>query len=124
MEHELKRIVGIRIRAERLARGITQEQLAELIDRTVETVSNLERGKTWPGIETLFHLCTVLNISLSSLFEMDDSGRISTRRAELLVRLRNVASSLSDDELDVAVRQSEILSGLRPRNRIKIRRLE
>lgn len=59
--------IGVRVRAFRLDRGLTQEQLAELIDRSVETVSNLERGVTVPSEATIARLAHCLNISVDDL---------------------------------------------------------
>lgn len=110
MSDNLKRIVGLRIRGERLARGITQEQLSERIDRTVETVSNLERGKAWPGIDTLLQICDVFQISIAQLFEDEGVSHPSRRRVELQARLKNLTNSLMDDDLEIAVRQVEVLA--------------
>lgn len=41
MAHDLKRIIGVRVHARRLALDLTQEQVAEAIARTVETMSNI-----------------------------------------------------------------------------------
>lgn len=110
MSEDLKRIVGLRIRGERIARGITQEQLSECIDRTVETVSNLERGRAWPGIDTLLQICNVFHISIAQLFEDEDVSHPSRRRVELQARMKNLMSILADDDLAIAVRQVEALA--------------
>lgn len=49
----MKKHVGGRIRAARKDAGLTQDQLAGMIDKSVETISNLERGHTAPSLETL-----------------------------------------------------------------------
>jgi len=43
---ELKRRFGKRVQGLREAQGLTQEQLAARIQRSVDTVSNIERGAT------------------------------------------------------------------------------
>jgi transcriptional regulator with XRE-family HTH domain len=47
-------------------RGLTQEGLADLIGRTAETVSMLERGETTPKLETLIRLSASLSIPRAS----------------------------------------------------------
>ena len=115
MTDDLKRIVGLKIRAERLARGMTQEQLSEHIERTVETVSNLERGKAWPGLETLLQICDVLRVSLAELFENEGNALPSRRRVELLARMKFLLNNLTDNDLEIAVRQVEALANGRQR---------
>lgn len=110
MVEDLKRIVGLKVRAERLARGLTQEQVAECIDRTVETVSNLERGKAWPGLETLVQLCETLKIPLPQLFEVEGASASTRRRIELLTEMRTLTNNLLDDDLEIAVQQVKALA--------------
>ena len=69
-----KRQIGLRVRAYRLERKLTQEQLAEMIDRTVETVSNLERGINLPNQSTLQRLARSLDVSLEDLLLERDSN--------------------------------------------------
>lgn len=61
------RQIGKRLRAFRLERQLTQEQLAEMIDRTVETISNLERGISLPSRATLHRLAQCLQVSPEDL---------------------------------------------------------
>jgi transcriptional regulator with XRE-family HTH domain len=70
MSNDFKRIVGKRISAARKAQGLTQEQLAEAIDKTVETVSNIERGVKLCGLATLEDIRKVLNVKLSELIDV------------------------------------------------------
>jgi transcriptional regulator with XRE-family HTH domain len=41
------------LKAVRQQQGMTQAALAEAIDKSFETISNIERGKTAPGFATL-----------------------------------------------------------------------
>lgn len=69
MNDNFKKIVGKRVREARKAKGLTQEDLAALIDKTVETVSNIERGVKLPGLATLEDIRKVLDIKLSDLVD-------------------------------------------------------
>ena len=42
----------------------TQEQFAELIDTTPETVSNIERGIVMPNTKTLINIAEACNVSI------------------------------------------------------------
>ena len=50
------KLVGAKIREWRLSVNETQEEFAEYIDRTVETVSNIERGLVLPSLETVVNI--------------------------------------------------------------------
>ena len=55
--------IGDRIQQARETAGYTQERFAELIDVSVQYVSDLERGVVGTSIPTLIKICRVLAIS-------------------------------------------------------------
>lgn len=55
-----KKLVGDRIKRRRKAAGLTQEALSELIDLSKNHLSNIERGRYLPTIETLLLICDIL----------------------------------------------------------------
>ena len=59
--------IGKRIRDRRRSRHISQEQLAELIDRSTVFVSNLENGKKGASLESIVSICIVLDLSIDEL---------------------------------------------------------
>ncbi len=63
-------LLGNRIRTIRKAKNIKQEKLAELVDRTTEHISFIERGERAPSLELLLGIARVLDISPSDLFEV------------------------------------------------------
>lgn len=74
MENRLLSLFGERVRTERLARNLSQEQLASLADLDRTYVSGVERGKRNVSLVNILRLSKALNISMSSLidFEVDD----------------------------------------------------
>lgn len=55
--------IGRRIQARRKQQGLTQEQLADRMNVSIQMVSNLERGNKAIKIENLVNLCQILNVS-------------------------------------------------------------
>lgn len=55
------------LKQKRLASNLTQEQLAEKIYVSLKTISNWERGKTFPDIESLINLSQLYHLSLDNL---------------------------------------------------------
>ena len=105
---DTKKRIGIQIRALRRAKGLTQDELAAMIDRSTEALSNLERGVSLPGIDTLERLSGSLDVAVKDFFN-HHSSKISMRRAELLARLMATAAQLSDKQLALAVTQIEAI---------------
>ena len=60
--NELKTI-GERICSRRKAVGLTQEALAEMMDVSIQMISNLERGNKAIRIDNLINLCSILGVS-------------------------------------------------------------
>lgn len=67
------RILGLRIAYYRKMRGMTQEQFAEAIGRSVSFVSQIEANNAAEvkgvSLETLFLMSEKLGISMAQLFE-------------------------------------------------------
>lgn len=55
------------LKQKRLASNLTQEQLAEKIYVSPKTISNWERGKTFPDIESLINLSQLYHLALDNL---------------------------------------------------------
>ena len=62
-EHEILKEIGSRINLKRKEMKLTQEELAERIDVSVQMISNLELGKKAVRPENIIKLCDALNIS-------------------------------------------------------------
>lgn len=48
---------------------MTQADVAALTLKTVETISNFERGKTVPSVATLYRLADAMNVSVRDIFD-------------------------------------------------------
>lgn len=73
VERELKRL-GKRLRDARHARGLSQEQAAELIGVHAKYMPRLESGGANPTVTTLVAASTAYGITLCDLFAPDDTG--------------------------------------------------
>lgn len=56
-------IIGQRIKQARLAKNLTQEELAEQIDISVAFLSRVERGNSHINLKRLNQICRLLNVS-------------------------------------------------------------
>ena len=107
----LKQRIGIRLRSMRERAGLTQERLAALVDRTPETISNIERGHTLPSLATLEDLSRHLEALIREFLDEEvGEGKASRRRLELELRLRGLAAALPDDDLEIACEQVEAVA--------------
>lgn len=63
--------IGTQIRKYRLASEMSQEELAEKIYVTRQTISNWENGKNYPDVKSLLLLSSLFDISLDILVKGD-----------------------------------------------------
>ena len=71
-------VLSEQIRKYRTELGLSQEQLADMIYVTRQTVSNWESGKSSPDIHSLLMMCVLFHVSLNQLLfdkEIDDDVR-------------------------------------------------
>lgn len=55
-----KEDIGERIQRKRHSLNFTQEQLAEMVNTSKNTISNIERGENPPSVEFIIKICNVL----------------------------------------------------------------
>ncbi len=65
----LQKELGARIANLRRSRGLTQEQLAEAVDRSVEFISLVERGINAPSVSGLERFAKALKVEVRDLFD-------------------------------------------------------
>ncbi|MBQ8459159.1 helix-turn-helix transcriptional regulator [bacterium] len=71
MEQTLKAL-GKRIAYLRNKKGLTQEQLAELVHYSTNHISKLELARTKPSFELLFEISKALDIELREIFNFEE----------------------------------------------------
>jgi transcriptional regulator with XRE-family HTH domain len=64
-----KHLLGLRIKELRKLRGLSQEQLADIVDLDPKYVSFIECGRNAPSLETMESIATALGVEIKDLFE-------------------------------------------------------
>lgn len=115
MTHDLKPIIAARLRAARRARKMTQSELAEAVSRTVEAVSNIERGRSLPPIDLLQRAAEVLGVDVVDLIRAPNVSGSLTERASIEAKMRAIIEQLPMSYARVAVQQTSALAELASR---------
>ena len=72
-EHsKLRERFGQQVRSLRAGRGLTQEQLAERAEISVDFLSLIERGRSSPSFDNLDDLAQALDVSVAQLFSFQE----------------------------------------------------
>jgi len=100
---ELQKRFGRCLREARRSRGLTQAQLAEMVDRSLDMIGRLERGELAPSFETIERLCGALNVQAAELFAGQSALTMpqSKQLSEALALLEQMPSEKLKQALNV-----------------------
>lgn len=85
--------IARKIKEARIAKNMTQMNLADAMGISYQAVSNWERGNSMPDISKLEDLCKVLELSVSELLGMEEESKVIHKV------LKNEEAPLSVEEL-------------------------
>jgi transcriptional regulator with XRE-family HTH domain len=92
---EIKDILGRNIKYFRFHKQISQAALAEKANISVTFLSNIERGKMFPKVETLSRITESLEVAVHELFRTDlvpeDNKEMISRLSEDITKNVNLA---------------------------------
>lgn len=102
---ELRTLVGSRVRAVRKAKGLTQQQLAELSNLDDAYIGSLERGERNFSIDTLEKIVLALKIQPADLFpEPYEQNEVEAARRKAIDEYAAVVSVLNVKQIDAMAR--------------------
>lgn len=95
---------GDRLRIKRTLLGMTQDEMAEKINRATKYYADIERGNCGMSIETLLALSESLNMSLDYIIfgEIDKNEELV--HTDEVAAIMNLLDSCSDRKRDYALR--------------------
>ena len=90
-----KKKLGLKIKELRKRKGLTQEELAELIQMEQNSISVMESGRNFPTLGTLEKIAKVLDVNLSDFFDYDYIEDIDVIKAST----EDIISKIYDKQL-------------------------
>jgi transcriptional regulator with XRE-family HTH domain len=121
-ENEFNRLLGQRIKKLRKAKKLSQEALAEAIDKSVDTISNIERGKFAPRLDTASEIANALDVELFELFQVRKMPLEDKEKMKLLDEIFDLLKDQSDEILQFTLSQTKELVSLREQFIDKLRK--
>lgn len=73
---KMLKLIGYRIKQERLKKNISQEKLAEISSLHRTFIGGIERGERNISINTLLKITTALGIPIESVFRFNENKKI------------------------------------------------
>lgn len=87
---------GSKVKELRLEKGLTQQQLANLLGVAVSAISSYESGNRYPSYEVLISLARIFHVSTDYLLGLDKLNTVDV-------------SGLDDNEIKVILQMIDIL---------------
>ena len=106
---DIKKKLAANIRQLRATHNMTQAQLAEELDLSLDMIGRLERERIAPSFKTLEKLCDVLRVDIVDLFGTGVSTGLRTDRALVLHEINVLLSHMTDDELRKSKKLIEVI---------------
>lgn len=103
---------GQKVKSLRKQAGLTQDQLAARIDRTPDTISNIERGISPPRLRTAKAIADALSVDIGVLFQFSPSPQGRPELQEALTKMADLLDGCEKRTLDAVIRVTETLVGL------------
>lgn len=100
---------GARVRAFRKRRGLTQQGLADAVGKTIDTISNVERGINSTKIVTAAGIAEALGVDLRDLFDFPGLSAAERERRRRLDDLLELLETHDTETIDAVIAQAEIL---------------
>ena len=92
--------IGVNIEALRKERKLTQEELGQKVGLTPSAISNIERNRSAPSVETLGRLAEYFGVSIDSL--MSTKNYKSFEQLQLEEKLRTVERYLGNEYTSIS----------------------
>ena len=98
---DVEKRIGGKITEIRLAQKLTQAELAERVGVSVESISRMERGVSFPSLKTVERVATALNAPLRSFFGFDEEPAADKSFERELSKLTAFLRTLREDEINL-----------------------
>ena len=102
-----KQVVGANIRHQRVSRGMTIDELAELMELTPSFVGLIERGTRGATAYNLLRIATIFDVSVERLYSDSTLSKEQLLEESLVKikrdRINSISSDLNEIELDFVI---------------------
>lgn len=108
---DLKKYIGNQIKVFRKSTGLTQDELAQKLNTTKQTISRYEKGDRKANQDMLFSLCDIFGVSIDDFFpSTNENSTTPTASSDLLTQqINDKLVQLTPENKKIVLRTSEDL---------------
>ena|SRR5215208_2651087 len=96
------RAIGEKLRAVRQERQLSLRELATKAEVSASMISQIETGKVFPSVRSLYSIANALNVSVDYFFPEQNGGRVIAGAAEINTAGAMTASEMRDAKVNGA----------------------
>ena len=100
MKKDVRKYLGLKVRAMREAANMTQEELATICDVSWRTISNLERGTVVPDLFMIYRIAQNFDVKIDELLDHQIINQKSLSRIEKENIIIEKIKRIDDNVLD------------------------
>ncbi|MDU4516237.1 MAG: S24 family peptidase [Streptococcus mitis] len=108
---DLKKYIGNQIKVFRKSTGLTQDELAQKLNTTKQTISRYEKGDRKANQDMLFSLCDIFGVSIDNFFPSTNENSTTPTASpdSLTQQITDKVVQLTPDNKKIVLRTSEEL---------------
>lgn len=113
-------MLGDNIKGLRIKKGLTQEELGKILNKTKNNISQYETGKREPDIETLVKLSDIFDVSISDIIgRKEEKNLVFANRFKELMKEKNISQAQLAEKLHIPEKIiAQYEEGVVPNNRL------
>ncbi len=100
MKKDVRKYLGLKVRAMREAANMTQEELATICDVSWRTISNLERGTVVPDLFMIYRIAQNFDVKIDELLDHQIINQKSLSRIEkeniIIEKIKRIDDNILD----------------------------
>lgn len=100
MKNDVRKYLGLKVRAMREAANMTQEELASVCDVSWRTISNLERGTVVPDLFMIYRIAQNFDVRIDELLDYQIINKKSLSRLKKENKVIEKIKHIDDNLLD------------------------
>ena len=112
-DNNFEKAFAHRIQTLRKQKNIRQDHFADLVNVSKDTMSNIERAKTIPRLDTVLRIAENLDVEVYELFQMHDIPTNDKEKLKILNEIVKLLSDQPDDILKFSLKQTKELIKLK-----------
>ena len=110
MKNDFNIKLGLRIRELRIAKGLTQSELADLLEMERSNLTRTEGWKQAPNYDNLIKLSSILNVEIKDIFEFEHTIKTEKQLKTEIIKQLDKLSTKELNYINKSIKELQFLN--------------